>query len=326
MDNAPLISVIVPVYNVEPYLDRCVQSIVDQTYTNLEIILVDDGSPDNCPAMCDAWAKKDSRIRVIHQKNMGGGAARNVALQAATGDYIAFVDSDDYISPLMYAYLVCQFDKNTDIAECGFLTVRDDHAMFDDPEDPVNILECDRYKAMGLHIDDHRFWQIIWNKLYRKSVVEDIFFPMGKRVDDEFWTYRVIANAKYCKSSPIRLYAYRQQDNSVMHQLSMTEWFQAVEAKILRQTFLEKNMPSLAAQGRISLFFTCLYHGQLALRDLKGAEQKQAVDRLIETIKSRPLTREDKKRLPFTHRLWAEMSRISFVLTCRVRNMARVGL
>ena len=99
--NLPLISVIVPVYKVEKYLDRCVQSIVDQTYKNLEIILVDDGSPDNCPAMCDAWAEKDHRIKVIHQQNAGGGAARNAALDIAQGDLIAFADSDDYLAPDM---------------------------------------------------------------------------------------------------------------------------------------------------------------------------------------------------------------------------------
>ena len=93
-----LISVIVPVYQVEEYLDRCVQSIVDQTYTNLEIILVDDGSPDRCPQMCDEWAKRDSRIRVIHKENGGLSDARNAGMQAASGTYIAFVDSDDWVS------------------------------------------------------------------------------------------------------------------------------------------------------------------------------------------------------------------------------------
>ena len=101
-----LIIIIVPVYKVEPYLDRCVQSIVNQTYANLEIILVDDGSPDNCPAMCDAWAEKDSRIRVIHKANEGVAIARNTALSQAKGTYIGFVDGDDYCFPDMYAHLL----------------------------------------------------------------------------------------------------------------------------------------------------------------------------------------------------------------------------
>ena len=97
MSEQPLISVIVPVYKVEPYLDRCVQSIVNQTYKNLEIILVDDGSPDHCPAMCDAWAEKDSRIRVIHKENGGVSTARNAGINIAKGAFFTFVDSDDWI-------------------------------------------------------------------------------------------------------------------------------------------------------------------------------------------------------------------------------------
>lgn len=96
MDN-PLITVVIPIYNVEKYLDRCINSLVNQTYRNLEIILVDDGSPDNCPAMCDGWAERDHRIRVIHKKNAGLGMARNTGIEAATGDYICFFDSDDYV-------------------------------------------------------------------------------------------------------------------------------------------------------------------------------------------------------------------------------------
>lgn len=100
-----MISVIVPVYKVEPYLDRCVRSIVEQTYTDLEIILVDDGSPDNCPAICDAWAERDSRVKVIHKQNGGLSDARNAGMDIATGEYIGFVDSDDWIAPEMYQIL-----------------------------------------------------------------------------------------------------------------------------------------------------------------------------------------------------------------------------
>ena len=97
-----LISVIVPIYKVEAYLDECVQSIVNQTYRNLEIILVDDGSPDNCPEMCDEWARKDLRIKVIHKANAGAAAARNTAIDQAKGDYLGFVDGDDYIAENMF--------------------------------------------------------------------------------------------------------------------------------------------------------------------------------------------------------------------------------
>ena len=113
-----LISIIVPIYKVEPYLNKCVQSIVDQTYRDLEIILVDDGSPDNCPAICDAWAAKDSRIRVIHKENGGLSDARNAGLAIATGKYICFIDSDDSIAPTFIAELYDALSRTgADIAE-----------------------------------------------------------------------------------------------------------------------------------------------------------------------------------------------------------------
>ena len=117
-----LISVIIPIYKVEEYLAECIASVVCQTYTNTEIILVDDGSPDNCPQMCDEWACKDSRIKVIHKANGGISDARNAGIDAATGEYIAFVDSDDYIKPDMLKKLhsaICK--ENADIAACGIL-------------------------------------------------------------------------------------------------------------------------------------------------------------------------------------------------------------
>ena len=125
--DAPLISVIVPVYKVEAYLDRCVQSIVDQTYRNLEIILVDDGSPDNCPAMCDAWAEKDSRIRVIHKENGGLSDARNAGMAVTAGEFVGFVDSDDSIAPEMYQMLLERMNADgSDIAACGVEMVFED--------------------------------------------------------------------------------------------------------------------------------------------------------------------------------------------------------
>ena len=127
MAYSELISIIVPVYRVEPYLDRCVQSIVDQTYQNLEIILVDDGSPDNCPAMCDAWAAKDSRVKVIHKENGGLSDARNAGLAAAAGEYIGFVDSDDWISPDMYRLLYENMaEHGSDVSACGVEMVWED--------------------------------------------------------------------------------------------------------------------------------------------------------------------------------------------------------
>lgn len=115
------VSIIVPVYNVEKYLDKCIESIVNQTYRNIEIILVDDGSPDKCPEICNEWAKKDDRIKVIHKENGGLSSARNAALEIAQGDYITFVDSDDWIeNDMIQSMLTCAAKNDADIVCCGF--------------------------------------------------------------------------------------------------------------------------------------------------------------------------------------------------------------
>ena len=126
----PLISVIIPVYNVEKYLNKCITSVVEQTYKNLEIIIVDDGSTDQSPEICDEWEKRDGRIQVVHSSNGGAGKARNTALDMATGDYVTFVDSDDYIAPQMYQVLLEQFYDGIGIVECNYSMVYDDYEQF----------------------------------------------------------------------------------------------------------------------------------------------------------------------------------------------------
>ena len=132
--NSPLVTVVVPVYNAEKYIDRCIESIVNQTYANLEIILVDDGSPDKCPQMCDEWAKKDSRIKVVHKENAGAGMARNTGIENASGGYILFVDSDDYIHLKTVEKCICSFEKSQlDVVMFGRFSVSADGLIKEEP-------------------------------------------------------------------------------------------------------------------------------------------------------------------------------------------------
>ena len=144
MKEMPLISVILPVYRVEKYLDRCLQSITGQTYRNLEIILVDDGSPDSSGAMCDAWAEKDSRIRVIHKENAGAGAARNTGLDAAAGEIISMIDSDDYLQVHMFEHLLSLMTEDVDIAECDICWTELDDIPMDDGSKAETVVSIAR--------------------------------------------------------------------------------------------------------------------------------------------------------------------------------------
>lgn len=320
----PLISVIVPVYKVEPYLDSCVQSIVNQTYKNLEIILVDDGSPDNCPAMCDAWKERDSRITVIHQKNAGGAQARNAALDLAQGDFIAFVDSDDYICSEMYAHLAAFLMQGFDIAECGYMEVWNSDADF--PQMEVQLTDYSTVEALKANVEDTAFRQLIWNKLYRRDVINEIRFPEGKKIDDEFFTYRVIGNAKKLVRSNRVCYAYRQQNASVMHSMGAEKRLQAIEAKQQRHTYLMKRFPELEAVSLKNLWFTGIYQGQLALRELSRENAKQALRYIEGILRSYPLQGVQELTSNFKDKVWLRLASCSLFAVCYLRNFLKIGL
>lgn len=274
MNQLPLISIIVPVYKVEAYLDRCLTSLTAQTYENLQILLVDDGSPDNSGSLCDAWAEKDSRITVIHQENKGGGAARNAALDAAAGELLAFVDSDDYIDPDMYAHLHSLLQQGADIAECGYVETPDDGAALGGgSREPVF---CTRQEALALHIRDEHFRQLIWNKLYRRHVAEGIRFPVGTKIDDEYYTWQLLTRAEKLVRSEYIGYAYRQQPDSVMHGTFSLKRVQSLDAKQQRLAYLRTALPELENLAKEDLVMTCLFVMQESLRHLKGEEFARA--------------------------------------------------
>lgn len=318
------ISVIVPVYKSEPYLDCCVQSIVDQTYENLEIILVDDESPDRCPEICDAWAAKDHRIRVIHQKNAGGGLARNAGLDVATGEMIAFVDSDDYIYPKMYEYLADFIKQGYDIAECDHQEVWNSDAAFLETDEKITVYTA--AEAMKAHIEDTVFRQLIWNKLYRREIVGDIRFPWGKKIDDEFFTYQLLGNAKRLVHSNQAFYAYRQQEDSVMHSMGVDKRMQALEAKEQRHSYILEHFPALEAISLKNLWMTAIYQGQLAMRKMASQDAKQAVNKIRDLLNRYPIHGDARNVLTPKEKLWICLTEISLSGTCRLRNAMNIGL
>lgn len=252
-----LISVIVPVYKVEPYLDKCVQSIVDQTFQNLEIILVDDGSPDNCPAMCDAWAAKDDRIKVIHKENGGLSDARNAGLAVATGDYIAFVDSDDWID-IHYLYHLYRAIQETGagIAACDIRTVGESDAPVPAAPMEAPIRVCTPEEAIGDILRGEGFRAVAWNKLYRRDYLAGERYPEGKHHEDEFFTYRILAKAETLAYVDLPLYCYLQRSGSIMHTLTLKR-LDALDAYLERLAFLEMRFPALYARDKVTFCVSC---------------------------------------------------------------------
>ncbi len=219
-----LVSVIVPIYKVEKYIRKCLDSILNQSYENLEIILVDDGSPDNCGSICDEYGAKDSRIRVIHKENGGLSSARNAALDICKGDWIICVDSDDYICPDMVEKLVkAAHDYDADLVisshfeeKGGKLNITD--RIMDKPQ------IMDREAALKKLVEDDDIKNYAWGKLYRASHFEGVRYPEGRNYEDIPTTYRLFDKAKKIVKIPEFLYVYYIRDDSISFTTSKVSW------------------------------------------------------------------------------------------------------
>ena len=206
----PKISIIVPVYQVEQYLDRCIQSIVDQTYSNLEILLVDDGSVDRCPQICDEWSLRDSRIKVIHQKNAGVAAARNTGLLSAQGEYLYFVDSDDVIKPNLCEKVMKVFSENdVDIVAFDCDQINQSGESIGGTEN-LNEGVLGREEALRQLLQG-KINSYLWNKIYKRKVFENILFPNRTAFEDMAVVYQLFlkADAIFCLNEPLYI-SYRR--------------------------------------------------------------------------------------------------------------------
>lgn len=215
------LSVIVPIYNVEEYLDECIKSIVKQTYKNLEIILVDDGSPDHCPELCDIWTEKDSRIKVIHKENGGVSSARNAGLDAAAGDFIAFVDSDDYLDSDMYEIMLTQMrEHNADMAQCGIVRENADGSVevWDSFKAPIVVMDntqllCSVGEAAGILPVSP------CNKIFKAEVIDVIRYDESlKYAEDTLFNFSAARNINKAVIQNVPRYHYVNNSDSASHQ------------------------------------------------------------------------------------------------------------
>lgn len=242
--TTPLISVIVPVYRVEEYLERCVKSILSQTYKNLEVILVDDGSPDQCPAICDACAEKDARVKVIHQENKGLSGARNAGIDAASGEYLAFVDSDDYVSPYFIEelYQLLQ-DTGCAIGQCRFSYVKGD-GLVEEGDSAFCIYRGESLMEQLYGPEEKAtYFVVAWNKLYRAELFKEtgIRYPEGRIHEDEATTYRLFHEAKKLAFLDRALYGYYTENGGSITSVFSAKRLQWLTAHEERIAFFKKN-------------------------------------------------------------------------------------
>ena len=223
------LSIVIPVYQVEHTLDRCLESIVGQTFTDIEVILVDDGSPDRCPQMCDEWAKKDSRIRVIHKANGGLSDARNAGIEKVAGDYITFVDSDDCLDPDTYQSLMAMLEQ---------------HPEYDILEFPISKVSPAGKQTADLHWGDHQwdnakdYWlkgqgyqhTYAWNKIYRRHLFSDIRYPVGKVFEDAHILPLLLAGSRIIATTDTGRYYYQENPQGITMQAKGKEMASLLEA------------------------------------------------------------------------------------------------
>lgn len=240
----PKISVIVPVYKVEPYLRKCIDSILGQTFRDFELILVDDGSPDRCGEICDAYAEKHDNVIVIHQENGGLSAARNSGIDwtfaNSDSQWLAFVDSDDWLHPDYLSTLLEEAKKNdADLVVCDFVRVNDSEENIEKDHQFSELVTSDK-DAIFRYL--YANWRIrpAWNKLYRKTLFEELRFRVGKIHEDDFFIHHVLLASKKTAIIEAVLYFYRIRGNSIMATPSPKSLLDGFEAKMEQYEFCQR--------------------------------------------------------------------------------------
>ena len=239
-----LISVIIPVYNVEKYLEKCVQSVINQTYKNLEIILVDDGSTDSSGKMCDEISKTDSRIKVIHKKNGGISDTRNAALKIATGDYFGFVDSDDYIASDMFETL-CNLleNNNSDISIVSFYEFYKNKLI--GVRDSKNLENLSKLDAIKELLIDSKIQSYTWNKLFKRELFNDLEFPVGKNFEDIATTLLLFERANKVTLLEEPKYYYVRRDDSIVGDRNYKTYMDYLEVIYDKYFYLKDKYPEI---------------------------------------------------------------------------------
>lgn len=298
-----LISVIIPIYNVESYLRECVESVINQTYKNLEIILVDDGSTDGCAAICDEYKKKDNRVKVIHKKNGGLSSARNTGLDIANGRYISFVDSDDFVGKHLYemanrsmskynAQIYCFRNTDHRITSTSEEFVSDSDVIYD------KVTAYKEYNNVYGTIDD-----AIWDKIFEASLFKGIRFPEGKICEDIFTFYKLVDKSDKIIYNNSVLYFYRARESSLSQSGSKVDkFFDNMEANEEVFEYVSNKYPDtyIDMLTKIEYQYIWLYHKLIIVKDIRSTNVMKKIKSIYkEVMKNRRIPIVKKAQLFF---------------------------
>lgn len=249
MNEDAVISIIVPIYNTEKYLNECIDSIINQTYKNTEIILVEDGSTDSCSKICDEYAQKDKRIKVIHKENGGPGSARNSGLDILTGKYVCFIDSDDYVATTFVYDMFNLITKyNADIVQCRY--INQSFTKLNNEE----ILNSEQAILCLNNINTHKTFVIACNKMYDVKLFDKVRFPIGKISEDAYTTYILFDRAEKMVVSESALYYYRTTPNSITNRKFSTKRYDAILAYEKEIEYFKNVNKNIQYESALSLY------------------------------------------------------------------------
>ena len=254
-----LITIIVPVYKVEDYLERCIESIINQTYNNLEIILVDDGSPDNCGKICDEYQIRDKRIKVIHKENGGVSAARNDGIAASTGQYIAFIDSDDYIKKEYIEKLYLNLKKNNcDISICSYVETNDNTYPVEKNKEETYIYNSEQVMEKIMY--QREIYTSVWCKLFKKELFGNIVFPTESNIGEDLATvYKLITKSKKIVYSREKNYCYFQRNNSLIKSRFKKQRMNCINYVYQIVDFVKSEYPYILPAAHNRLFMEAIF-------------------------------------------------------------------
>ncbi|OZU89282.1 beta-1,4-galactosyltransferase [Virgibacillus indicus] len=282
------VSVVVPIYKVEKYIHRCIDSIVNQTYENIEIILVDDGSPDNCGDIADHYQEKDSRINVIHKENGGLSDARNHGMEQVTGEYTMFVDSDDWLERDAIEVMVNHSLKfKADIVQSTFYYAHRDKLLIDNRfhEKGDAPLRLDNHSLMHELVKNDKVKNFAWGKLYKTKLIKDIPFKKGVLFEDVFWAHQVMHKVKNFLLLHHPLYYYYHRDDSIVSAYTPRN-LDIIEGLKVRHVFLEMYYEELKDESYKAILKACLIHYNLLIRNRnkdKSGIHRKGIQSYIQT-------------------------------------------
>ena len=318
--NQPLLSVIVPCYNVEKYMDKCISSIVNQSYSNLEILLIDDGSADTTGSICDAWQKKDRRIRVVHKENKGTAHTRKTGIEHATAEYVAFVDADDWIDLNMYADLMSALlSTNSDIAQCALCFINENGQKTDKTlegfENPVEVFQ--RVEGALLILQEYRWITSLAAKIYTKSLFKNVEFPIGRVYSEDKIVFYLFHHASKSVLLNKAYYYYFQRDDSISRkwdiQKEMKKLSDCSEANYERYSFVRQFPEYNVAMPYVEYMTACF--GMYLLRNIVSYPQYFARGYFdVKAKQMRSISFKDKNNLPRSIKIEWNILKISPIL------------